>query len=109
MIMPNLVEQLNSHFASNDDIVRLQKAIEGMQTTQSAHGAITVEYDKELQRRVSHKAPFLAYLENNGSVGNANSAPKTSHPTSTVSSPTRLQRCKPSYTQWKCPIWHKEG
>ena len=74
MIMPNLVEQLNSHFASNDDIVRLQKAIEGMQTTQSAHGAITVEYDKELQRRVSHKAPFLAYLENNGSVGNANSA-----------------------------------
>ena len=71
--MPNLSEQL-SHFATNDDILRLQKAIEGMQTTQSAHGAITVEYDKELQRRVSHKAPFLAYLENNGSVGNSNSA-----------------------------------
>lgn len=72
--MANLVNQLQSHFATNDDIVRLQKAIEGMQTTQSAHGAITVEYDRELQRRVSHKAPFLAYLENNGSVGNANSA-----------------------------------
>lgn len=72
--MPNLVEQLESHFASNDDLIRLQKAIEGIQTTESAHGAITVEYDKELQRRVSHKAPFLAYLENNGSVGNANSA-----------------------------------
>ena len=72
--MPNLVEQLNSHFATNEDIIKLQKAIEGMQTTESAHGAITVEYDKELQRRVSHKAPFLSYLENNGSVGNANSA-----------------------------------
>lgn len=72
--MPNIIDHLNSHFASNEDIVKLQKAIEGMQTTQSAHGAITVEYDKELQRRVSHKAPFLSYLENNGSVGNANSA-----------------------------------
>lgn len=72
--MPNIVEQLESHFASNDDIIRLQKAIEGMQTTQSGHGAITVEYDKELQRRVSHKAPFLSYLENNGSVGSSNSA-----------------------------------
>ena len=69
--MPNLAEQLNSHFATHDDIVRLQKA---MQTTETAHGAITVEYDKELQRRVSHKAPFLSYLENNGSVGRATSA-----------------------------------
>ena len=72
--MPNLLDQLNSHFAEKEDIIKLQKAIEGMQTTQSAHGAITVEYDKELQRRVSHKAPFVSFLENNGSVGSANSA-----------------------------------
>ena len=57
--MPNFAEQLNSNFATQDDNARLQKAI---QTTETAHGAITVEYDKELQRRVSHKAPLFSYL-----------------------------------------------
>ena len=69
--MANLLENLNSHFATNEDIEKLQKA---MQTTFTGHGAITVEYDKELQRKVSHKAPFLAYLENSGCVGKSNSA-----------------------------------
>lgn len=69
--MANLLDNLNTHFATNEDLEKLQKA---MQTTYTGHGAITVEYDKELQRKVSHKAPFLAYLENSGCVGKANSA-----------------------------------
>ena len=68
--MPNLAD-LNSHFADKEDLIKLQKA---MQTTTTASGAITVEYDKDLQRKVSHKAPFLSYLEANGSVSGANSA-----------------------------------
>ncbi|MDD2644423.1 MAG: DUF5309 family protein [Methanobacteriaceae archaeon] len=64
------LEELKTNFASKEEIRQLAKA---MATTSTANDMITVEYDPELQKKVFHKAPFLAYLEQNGLVKSAES------------------------------------
>lgn len=85
-------DELKARFATKSELAELQKAIDdSMQTAvedtyvgdparkqdgdlATADVMITVDYDAELQRLVSHQSPFLTYLEQNGCVSGANSA-----------------------------------
>lgn len=82
-----LAEQLQSRFATKDELAQLQKAYdEHMQTAVNQPGGnmasspgtadvmITVDYDAELQRLVHHQSPFLTYLETHGCVSDAKTA-----------------------------------
>lgn len=87
-----LSEELQTRFASRDELAQLQKAMDDhIQTAventtvgdsarkndgnlPTADVMITVDYDAELQRLVYHQSPFLTYLEANGCVTPAQTA-----------------------------------
>lgn len=87
-----LSEELQTRFASRDELAQLQKAMDNhIQTAventtvgdsarkndgnlPTADVMITVDYDAELQRLVYHQSPFLTYLEANGCVTPAQTA-----------------------------------
>ena len=88
----SFAEELKTRFATRDELAELQKAIDdNVQTAventlvgdtarkqdgnlPTADVMITVDYDAELQRLVSHQNPFLTYLEQNGCVSDAKTA-----------------------------------
>lgn len=87
-----LSEELQTRFATRDELAELQKAIDdNIQTAventlvgdsarkndgnlPTADVMITVDYDAELQRLVYHQSPFLTYLESRGCVTPAKTA-----------------------------------
>ena len=87
-----LSEELQTRFASRDELAQLQKAMDNhIQTAventtvgdparkndgnlPTSDVMITVDYDAELQRLVYHQSPFLTYLEANGCVTPAQTA-----------------------------------
>ena len=88
----SFAEELKTRFATRDELAELQKAIDdNVQTAventlvgdtnrvndgnlPTADAMITVDYDAELQRLVSHQNPFLTYLEAKGCVSDAKTA-----------------------------------
>lgn len=89
----SFAEDLKTRYATRDELAELQKAIDNNvqtaventtvtgATDRTQNGSlptadvmITVDYDDELQRLVSHQNPFLTYLEQKGCVRDAQTA-----------------------------------
>lgn len=89
----SFAEELKTRFATKDELAELQKAMDNNVQTAvedttvagatdrvnngqlpTADKMITVDYDAELQRLVSHQNPFLTYLEQKGCVKDAQTA-----------------------------------
>ncbi len=66
--MNTIQEEVKSKFASTEDLMRLTKA---MESTSNMDAMTVVDYDKELQKKVAHRSPFLSYCEQNGIVTSA--------------------------------------
>lgn len=87
------LSELRTRAATTEELAELQKAMDnnvqtavegttvagatdrvGQGSLATADAMITVDYDAELQRLVSHQNPFLTYLEQKGCVTSAKSA-----------------------------------
>jgi hypothetical protein len=72
--MVNLNDALQTRYASQEDLINLQKAFEkqkAIQGTEDSDVMITIDYDKDLQNLVTMQSPFLRYCEGAGMVTGA--------------------------------------
>ena len=64
----NTINDVKSKFANTEELVNLAKA---MESTSNMEAMTVVDYDKELQRKVAHRSPFLSYCEQNNIISSA--------------------------------------